>query len=429
MGTQPHNGHAGVLLAAEGRSWEPDALSALSLAEGLVTLRRCLDLHDLLAVATTGTAQVAVVAHGVGVDRDLVDRLAAHGVQVVAVLPDHDTRAAGREDEVARLVDIGVVAVVAESEVPGRLVPQVRDAVAGRAETPDQQDATAWTSPGEVRRGRVLAVWGATGAPGRTTVTVGLAAALARNGRPTLLVDADPFGGSVAQHLGILDEASGLLGAIRHANAGALTPERVRAAARSADEHLDVLTGLPRPDRWREVRARNLVEVLTCAAETAEHVVVDAGFGAEVAAPVGTPAPRSREALVTSVLQEADDLVVVGSAEPVGLTRMARLLVDCRQVRQEGPSHVVVNRMRSGLGWRESEIADMVFRLCPGAKVHFVPFDLDGADRAMQAGRSVVENGSSPLADSLLRLGAAVLGTPVTGQRRGGRPAWLAVRR
>jgi MinD-like ATPase involved in chromosome partitioning or flagellar assembly len=327
-------------------------------------------------------------------------------------------------------VDIGVVAVVTESEVAERMVPQVRDAVAGRGATAEEhRDATAWTSPGEPRRGRVLAVWGATGAPGRTTVSVGLATALARAGQPTLLVDADPFGGSVAQHLGILDEASGLLATLRHANAGALTPERVRAAARSVDEHLDVLTGLPRPDRWTEVRSRNLVEVLKRAAETAESVVVDAGFGAEVAAPVVGPATRSRESIVTAVLQEADEVLVVGSAEPVGLTRMARLLVDCRQVRHEGPSHVVVNRMRAGLGWRESEIADMVSRVCPQTQVHFVPFDLDGADRAMQAGRSAVENGSSPLADSLLRLGAGVLGGPVPGQRRGGRPSWRSVRR
>ena len=58
-----------------------------------------------------------------------------------------------------------------------------------------------------------MAVWGPTGAPGRTTVAVGLATELASRGRGTLLLDADPYGGAVAQHLGVLDQA--LLAAVQ----------------------------------------------------------------------------------------------------------------------------------------------------------------------------------------------------------------------
>ena len=53
-------------------------------------------------------------------------------------------------------------------------------------------------------------VWGPTGAPGRTTLAIGLAAELAGSGLPTVLVDADTYGASVAQCLGLLDESSGL---------------------------------------------------------------------------------------------------------------------------------------------------------------------------------------------------------------------------
>ena len=55
-----------------------------------------------------------------------------------------------------------------------------------------------------------MAVWGPAGAPGRTTVAVGLAAEIGRRHR-TLLVDADPYGGAVAQQLGVVDEVSGVL--------------------------------------------------------------------------------------------------------------------------------------------------------------------------------------------------------------------------
>ena len=74
----------------------------------------------------------------------------------------------------------------------------------------------------ETPAGRVVVVWGPAGAPGRTTVAVSLAAVLARRSRRTTLVDADPYGGSVAQHLGILDEVSGLLSAARLAADGTL---------------------------------------------------------------------------------------------------------------------------------------------------------------------------------------------------------------
>lgn len=422
---------AGVLVAAEGHIWEPEALAALSAAADLVTLRRCLDLHDLLAVAATETAQVAVVAaQGPGLDRDLVERLAAHRVLTIAVVPAGGTPGAAHEDELRRLTDIGVNAVLTDVEVGDRLPTRIRDVLSGRGNEPGPAVAQPGAGVAGERpsRGRVVAVWGATGAPGRTTVAVGVAASLASSGSATLLVDADPYGGAVGQHLGVLDETSGLLAAARHANSGTLTPDRVLASARGVAERLHVLTGLPRPERWTELRARNLEEVVRRAAEAADHVVVDAGFGAEAQRSATVPSPRSRDALVTTVLQTADALVVVGAAEPVGLTRLARLLVDGRQLRPDGPDHVVVNRMRPGLGWRESEIADMVARVCPHAQVHFVPFDLDGADRAMQEGRSPVETGSSRLATGLLQVGAAVSGTQEAAPRDG-RRAWGSLRR
>ena len=64
------------------------------------------------------------------------------------------------------------------------------------------------------------------------------------------------------------------------------------------------------------------------------------------------------------------------------------------------------------------EIADMVARVCPAAQVHFLPFDLDGVDRAMQEGRSPVELGSSRLAAGLQRLCSAVHGSSDASRER-----------
>ena len=418
--TPPSMGPLGVLLAGDGEDWEPPALDALQGARDLVLLRRCLDLTELLAAATNGSAQVAVVGHrSHGLDRDAVDRLAASGVRVVVVVADAGTTAASYSQERERLGRLGVAEVLPAAATGTDLARVVREAALREDADLAPHDPSDPGGPGGPvllpgtggADGRLVAVWGAHGAPGRTTVTVGLGAALAARGVPVLLVDADPHGGAVAQHLGVLDEASGLLGAVRLANAGSLDVTRLAGCARTVEPGLAVLTGLPRADRWQEVRPGPLGDVLDGARALADVVLVDAGAGLEPPPAPGMPVPRSREALVTGVLEAADEVLVVASPDPVGLTRLARALVDLRAVRADGPSHVVVNRMRAGLGWRERDVADMVARVCPAAPVVFVPDDPATADKAMVAGRTVAQvdpRGSSRLGSGLARLAARV---------------------
>ena len=109
-----------------------------------------------------------------------------------------------------------------------------------------------------------------------------------------VLADLDPYGGAVAQQLGILDEVSGLLSASRLAAAGQLD-DRFPSVCRGVGDHLAVVTGLPRADRWREVRAAQVDQLLE-RARTHGQVVVDTGFSLEddpaptsAAAPAATP--------------------------------------------------------------------------------------------------------------------------------------------
>ena len=71
--------------------------------------------------------------------------------------------------------------------------------------------------------GKVTAVWGPAGAPGRTTTAIALASELAAAGLRVALVDADTVGAAIAPSLGLLDEAPGLAAACRLAAASALT--------------------------------------------------------------------------------------------------------------------------------------------------------------------------------------------------------------
>ena len=98
-------------MAAGGEPWEASALGMLSGGSSHV-LKRCVDLTDLLASATTGQVDVAVVSGELpGLDADAVMQLLRHDVRTVAVGGDEDT-----------LTRIGVVAVVdaARSRLPSR---------------------------------------------------------------------------------------------------------------------------------------------------------------------------------------------------------------------------------------------------------------------------------------------------------------------
>jgi MinD-like ATPase involved in chromosome partitioning or flagellar assembly len=259
----------------------------------------------------------------------------------------------------------------------------------------------------------VVAVWGPAGAPGRTTVAAGLAAAVARRGRRTVLVDADPYGGAVAQALGVLDEVSGLLSAARLVAAGQLA-DRFPSVQRGLDPQLSVVTGLPRADRYVEVRSGTVEELLEVARDRAE-VVVDTGFSLEDEAVPAYGSRPGRNQMTLAALEAADRLVVVGGADPVGLSRLARGLVELREGVGRRPLHVVVNRMRSTLGWSERDITGMVESFARPAGIHFLPEDQATVDRALVAGRTLAELGDSPLARALAAVADAVVPPSTAG--------------
>ena len=423
-----------VLLAAAGASWEAAAVERLDRrGAGTVLHRRCVDLPDLLAAARTGLSPVAVVAAGLpGLDADAVSVLRGSGVQVVAVLGPGDSAGDGPSAE-ERLRRLGVLRCL-DADLEG-LEEAVRAAAAGPA--PEDQDdllaadAVEADASGAGGGGRLVAVWGPAGAPGRTTVAVSMAAELADRGLTTLLVDADPYGGAVAQHLGVLDEVSGLLAAARTANAGRLDATALAQACRSVGDRLRLLTGLPRADRWVEVRPAAFEELLGQARQLADRVVVDVGFSLEEDGDPFAAAPR-RNGMTLDALEQADDLVVVGSADPVGLARLARALVEVAERCPDLPTVVAVNRIRPSLGWAEQDVRGMVEGFHRHARVRFLPEDRETADRALMAGRSVVELGDSPLRRAVAAVVDALAGSAAgsaAGRPVSSRPRRLRSRR
>jgi Flp pilus assembly CpaE family ATPase len=409
-----------VFTAVTGAAWESELVGALDRADhGVTVVRRCVDVSELLAAAATGTGQAALLSAELRrLDADAVARLEAAGVAVVGLVEAGDERAA------QRLQQLGVARVLPADSEPEAIVRALREAVAG-VPHPGREVAeprAALPRLGEPARdearpvgpGRVVAVWGATGAPGRTTVAMGLADEAARLGISTLLVDADVYGGVVAQALGLLDESPGLAGAARQAGAGTLDGAALSRLAWSVRPQLRVLTGLARADRWPELRPRAVAAVLDEARHLAQLVVVDCSFSLEDDEELSfdTAAPRRNGATLT-VLQAADTVLCVSGADPVALQRCIRALGELRDVLPEVEPVVVVNQTRRGPvpGDPEREIAEALERFAGREVAFFLPADRRATDAALAGGRTLAEVApGSPLRAGMRTLAAAVAG-------------------
>ena len=422
-----------VLTAVSDAVWEAELVVALERGDlGVAVVRRCVDLADLLATATTGSARAVLLSADLRrLDRASLARLAVAGVAVVGLAPPGDDEAE------RRLRALGVTCVLPSDSTPEELAEAVVLAVGAPDEpstgarnahadpraalpprAPDDEDGPTTALGG----GEVVAVWGPTGAPGRTTVAVQLAGELAGLGRSVLLVDADVYGGVVAQVLGLLDEAPGLAAAARLANQGALDLPSLAGLARSVSPDLRVLSGVARADRWPELRPAALEVVLELARSLATTTVVDCSFALEQDEELAydTAAPRRNGATLT-VLAAADRVVAVGTADPVGLQRLVRGLGELKEAVPGVDPLVVVNRLRATAvpGDAQAEVRAALSRYAGVEQVRFVPLDVGGLDRAVAAGRTLAEAApTSPVRAAVAALAAELAGVPVAPPRR-----------
>src|SRR6185436_18757414 len=135
----------------------------------------------------------------------------------------------------------------------------------------------------------------------------------------------------------------------RSASSGSLDMNALAKYARQLDPHLLVLTGLSRADRWTELRPAAVESIWSTARMLAPCTVVDVGFCIESDEEISfdSLAPR-RNGATLATLEEADQVIVVGTADPVGLTRLIRAIHELRAVVPSADVRVVVNRLRSG---------------------------------------------------------------------------------
>ncbi|MGI8614995.1 MAG: AAA family ATPase [Nocardioidaceae bacterium] len=423
-----------VLLAAAGEPWEVHVLEALQRrASPLVLVRRCMDVADAVATAASGQADAVLLSRALGgLDSDVVARIAETGAVPVGLVGGSG-EGVGKEqgdDDAAVLTRMGVACLVrwdALDTLPDLLrehsEAEQRGSGSADAELRPEEGFADHDVPGPgapLPLGRVIACWGPTGAPGRSTVALGLASELSARSVPTLLVDADVYGGALGTMLALLDEVSGVIAAARSAGTGSLTLAGLHGHVLEIEPYLRVLTGVPRADRWPQLRPSAMQQLLHSARQMAPLVILDCAFNLEQDEELSfdTAAPQRNGATLT-LLARADTVLVVGSADPLGLSRLARGVLDLREAVPGADVAVVVNRVRPGLGWSTDEIGDTVERFTGLRPVAYLPDDRAATDKAWVTGRTLRSCASgSPLTRALGALAAELAGLPATGRRR-----------
>lgn len=426
-----------VLTALPGVAWEGDVVARLERGTGVRVVRRCVDLADLLAVAAAGLGDAVLLSAELRrLDRDVLARLAAAGVAVLGLAPAADPLAADTlrslgvrrialaetsGTELAELLEQAVQALPEESPA-GRGYSAPLQSVGPRRSVSDTVSGAVRDAVSDDRPpGSLVAVWGPTGAPGRTTVAVTLASEAARLGRSALIVDADTYGGVVAQCLGLLDESPGLAAATRLASTGSLDLPALARLAPEVEPRLRVLTGIPRADRWHELRPSALEEVYSRARELVSLVVVDCGFCVEQDEELtfDMAAPR-RNGATLATLEQADTVVAVCSADAVGVQRFVRGLAELREAVPGAKVTVVVNRVRRApVGAHpEQQLAEALERYAGVTGAVFVPEDRGALDNALLRGRTVADAAEgSGVRGPLVALAGELLGIAPSGRR------------
>lgn len=360
-----------------------DRLSLELLRHGFEIAARCASADELAATVASTGADFAIVA---ATPRYLTDRLMveadAAGIRIVALV--------GLDADRRHAASLGLLET-ADIDADWSTIEAI---LLGDASSRTVAASTASTRS---KSGRVIAVWGPAGSPGRTSLAICLASELAAAGLSVALADVDTHSGSVAPALGLLDEAPGFAAACRLAGSKSLTNEELERIGQrylSARGSFWVLTGIGRPSRWPELSGERVTAAIRACRDWVDFTIVDTGSSLENDEEISSDlfAPR-RNAATLSALTEADEIVAVGSADPVGLSRFLRAHVDLVELVDSDRVSVVMNKVRTtaiGPG-ASGQVRNTLRRFGGISSPVLVPHDLDGFDAAILTGKTLFD--------------------------------------
>ena len=287
---------------------------------------RCLERTELLAAIRAGRLDlVVVVGAPAWLDLPAMAEVREHQIRVVGFAEDP------LEAEAFRRLGIALAA-------PGA---GIRDVVI-RDGLPENEPVV----PGPPRRcGRTVAVWGPKGAPGRSTIASELAAEMAAADARTALIDADTYGGDLAQMLAVVEELPTIVWAAQAAAEGTLDEHTLCTMLRRAGAGGPVLLpGINRSELWTDITKYGWSRLLETFAACFSFTVVDVGFGLEH----DERLRHERDRLARDVVGSADHVIAVCRADPVGIKTFLWSFERLKELRDPDDIFVVANRVVAG---------------------------------------------------------------------------------
>jgi MinD-like ATPase involved in chromosome partitioning or flagellar assembly len=404
LGAGDRNAPIRVLLGVGNPERERRLRDALS-GDGMAIADRCLDAVSLVERASAMDLDVALASSDLHrlTGASLAAIREARLPLVLLVEPTDIERYAGLAHLVpAAAANEEVCGALREARARGPAYPTATSAEVA------QHDSDGGEGDDDGREGQVIAVVSGKGAPGKTTVAIGLAAALAHGGRRVVLVDADLRGGNVGPYLD-LDPRQGLVGLAFGGN-GASESERIEDELQEGPGFA-VLAGIERAEMSASVSAELLTATATALRSRFDSVVVDAGQ-----AIAGAHRPPT-----DSLLRLSDRVLVVTCGDLVSLWN-ARAAV--RHVREgaglaSNAMAVVLNRKEGRGRYGEAEAE----RALGVPVVAAVPEDRRAARRAIEAQLPITTVGGRP-APELRCLADHLTAEPAATAARARRRRW-----
>jgi len=234
-----------------------------------------------------------------------------------------------------------------------------------------EEEARRWLLEIEDRRhsapAPLIAVWGSAGAPGATTLAIGLARELAKS-RPVVLLDADFAAPSVSELMGLPVDHSGLLGALRVARNDSPPWESVLACAEPVanSASLHVLSGI-RPGGLGRLEAGAMEALLETILANGVAVVGD------VRCSLGTGDQTSEKTAVDSIVSGASQVFWVSKSTDLGVSRLVRDWNLLSEMTDGAENSILLraSERSDGAGFREAAEALWGFTGC--SKIRSLP--------------------------------------------------------
>ena len=348
---------------------------------GLELVLRCLDRSELLAAIRGASIDViAFVGAPAWLDAQTISEAGAHEVRMVGIARDP------LEAETLRRLQV-------------TLLPPGAGASALSAPVMDEGAPS-----GPLERGDLIAVWGPKGAPGRTTVAVELAFEIAGYDGRTLLVDADTYGGDISQMLAVVDEVPTIVWAANAAAHDRLDEASLFSSLRRVGDQGPVfLAGIHRSELWADISAYGWDRLLDVLSSVFPFTVIDAGFGIELDERV----QHDRDRLTRRTIAQADHVVAVCRADPVGIKTFLWSMQQMKELRSLEDVIVVANRVASG---EADEVRYILCKHLGKRPIVMVPDAPAETRRAVAAGLSIREKKSDAVIVTRIRELSAALG-------------------